>query len=329
MLTQTYGLGQLRIRDTRSASGRKGRLNKSTRRALVEQDHEYTFSFAGPLNSGDLEASVSDSHLANRSLFLPILPPYASFNRPLPCTVNSAAWPCSSAHGVSGTIAVLSPFRFGLMSMFRLKRRISETERGSTSSPIAMPHSAFRFLLLLSALSATFSSPAGLEARAAADNTVYVTSTDKFCMIMPRTPHTNIGDSEHPGGMQSYCSPNGRYDSSQGKLPAQFWRNVAFKSGTGKKGGRYAQLTGCIRPELLDRLNPRDSGGQYDSSGGAGGRGNPQGSVCLGYKHYVELVEPAGPRACIKCCDDPTDCPTNKDTQGCPAVIPGNYFNCG
>ncbi|KAF7377966.1 Allergen protein [Mycena sanguinolenta] len=191
-----------------------------------------------------------------------------------------------------------------------------------------MPHSAFR-IFLLSALSATLSSAAGLEARAAADNTVYVTSTDKFCMIMPRTPHTNIGDSEHPGGMQSYCSPNGRYDSSQGELPAQFWSNVAFKSGSGKNGKRYAQLTGCIQPELLDRLNPDDSGGQYDSSGGAGGTGNPQGSVCLGYQHYVELVEPAGPRACIKCCDDPTDCPTNKDTQGCPDVIPGNYFNCG
>lgn len=30
------------------------------------------------------------------------------------------------------------------------------------------------------------------------------------------------------------------------------------------------------------------------------------------YNHYVELVEPAGRRACIKCCDDPSDCPVNK-----------------
>ena len=80
-------------------------------------------------------------------------------------------------------------------------------------------------------------------------------------------------------------------------------------------------VTGCIRPSHLSRLNPNDAGGQYDSSGGAGGKGNPQGSQCLGnpqgsqclgYKHYVELVEPAGPRACIKCCDDPADCPTNQ-----------------
>ncbi|KAF7368805.1 Allergen protein [Mycena venus] len=187
-------------------------------------------------------------------------------------------------------------------------------------------------VLLLSVLSAVLASPAGLDAlqpRAAADNTVSVKSADNFCMIMPRNPHTNIGDSEHPGGMKTYCSASGHFDPSQGLIPGGFWRNVAFKTGSGKKGGRYAQLTGCIHPEAVDRLNPRDSGGQYDSSGGAGGRGNPQGSACLGYNHYVELVEPAGPRACIKCCDDPADCPTNKDTQGCPAVIPGNYFNCG
>ncbi|KAI0027945.1 hypothetical protein K488DRAFT_60013 [Vararia minispora EC-137] len=182
----------------------------------------------------------------------------------------------------------------------------------------------------LSVFSLSAATPAQLlEARQDVTNIVYVTDANTFCMIMPKNPHTNIGDSEQPGGTKTYCSPNGRYSSQQGQLPPDFWSNVAFKTGNGRNGGRYAQLTGCIRPEKLSRLNPSDAGGQYDSSGGAGGRGNPQGSVCLGYNHYVELVEPAGPRACIKCCDDPADCPTNKDTQGCPAVISGNYFNCG
>ncbi|KAF8333883.1 hypothetical protein F5887DRAFT_1273621 [Amanita rubescens] len=143
------------------------------------------------------------------------------------------------------------------------------------------------------------------------DNIVYVTNANKFCQ-----PHTDIGVSEQPGGTKTYCSPAGRYS------------NVEFKSGRSSTGGRYAQLTGCIRPGHLSRLNVNDVGGQYDSSGGLGGRGNPRDSVCLGYNHYVELVEPAGPRACIKCCDDPRDCPVNKDTQGCPQVIKGNYFDC-
>ena len=168
------------------------------------------------------------------------------------------------------------------------------------------------------------------QKRATNDNIVYVTDANKFCMIMPRDPHTNIGDSEHPGGMKTYCSPAGRFDNPlQGQLPADFWSNVEFKSGISGRGARYAQLTGCIRPEKLSRLNPNDGGGQYDSSGGAGGRGNPEGSVCLGYKHYVELVEPADKRACIKCCDNYDDCPLHLDTSGCPRVIQGNYFNCG
>ncbi|KAG5634296.1 hypothetical protein H0H81_002502 [Sphagnurus paluster] len=146
---------------------------------------------------------------------------------------------------------------------------------------------------------------------------------------MPRTAHTNVGDSEHPGGMMTYCTAAARYSTLQGELSADFWRNFEFKAGAGVNGGRYAQLTGCIRPETVDRLNVQDFGGQYDSSGGVGGQGNPQGSKCMGYNHYVELVEPAGPRGCIKCCDDPADCPVDRDTLGCPRVIPGNYFNCG
>ncbi|TFK27847.1 hypothetical protein FA15DRAFT_666082, partial [Coprinopsis marcescibilis] len=186
----------------------------------------------------------------------------------------------------------------------------------------------FGLALVLSTALVALGSPAHLAARAAADNTVYVTDAQTFCMIMPRDPHTNIGDSEHPGGMKTYCSPNGKYDPSQGTLAPNFWSNVEFKTGFSSRGARYAQLTGCIRPETLDRLNVNDGGGQYDSSGGAGGQGNPAGSVCLGYNHYVELVEPADRRACIKCCDNYDDCPLDRDTSGCPSVISGNYFNC-
>ena len=56
-------------------------------------------------------------------------------------------------------------------------------------------------------------------------------------------PHTNIGDSEHPGGMKTYCTPAGRYDSRQGQLPGDFWSNVEFKTGKGTNGGRVAQRT--------------------------------------------------------------------------------------
>ena len=46
---------------------------------------------------------------------------------------------------------------------------------------------------------------------------------------------------------------------------------------------------------------------------------------CLGYSSYVELVEPAGNRACIRCCYDPSDCDVSQDEAGCETVIPGKY----
>ncbi|XP_006458991.1 hypothetical protein AGABI2DRAFT_200889 [Agaricus bisporus var. bisporus H97] len=161
-----------------------------------------------------------------------------------------------------------------------------------------------------------------------ADNTVKVVGPEDYCLVMPRDPHTNIGDSEYPGGTQVFCSSIARSADEQGLLPDNFWENVELHADQGVNGGKYVQLTGCIRPSLIDRLNPLDEGGQYDSSGGREGRGNPRDSVCVGYNHYVELVEPALNRSCIRCCEDFDDCVVSKDTKGCPAVIPGNYFNC-
>ncbi|KAF8960059.1 hypothetical protein BDZ97DRAFT_1835279, partial [Flammula alnicola] len=101
-------------------------------------------------------------------------------------------------------------------------------------------------ILCLSLLSAfATASPAvdvqELHSRQAVDNIVYVTDANTFCMIMPRNPHTNIGDSEYPGGMKTYCSPAGRYSSLQGQLPPDFWSNVQFQTGYSSRGARFAQ----------------------------------------------------------------------------------------
>jgi hypothetical protein len=48
-------------------------------------------------------------------------------------------------------------------------------------------------------------------------------------------------------------------------------------------------VTGCIDPSTLDRINSDDDGGQYDSSGGSFGNGNPQGSACLGFGIFLPL----------------------------------------
>ena len=98
--------------------------------------------------------------------------------------------------------------------------------------------------------------------------------------------------------MISYCSAAAEYSEAQ-VLSSDFWSDVKYAEGNGVNGLRYAQrmcsalspffadedetVTGCIRPETLDRIRPDDAGGQYDSSGGTNGEGNPAGSVCRGY----------------------------------------------
>ncbi|KAG9076074.1 hypothetical protein FRC06_009727 [Ceratobasidium sp. 370] len=179
-------------------------------------------------------------------------------------------------------------------------------------------------LLALSAASLAFATP--LESRAAPDYTVKISSTSNFCLILPRKAGMTVGDSESSRAqMQSFCSPSGKTSSAQGSLPSNFWSKVTYKTGTGKNGKKYKQLTGRLTGGW-SHLNWKDGGGQYDSNGGAGGKGNPSGSVCSGdYPIYVELVEPDVKRACIRCCQDKADCITTKDTAGCPAVIPGTY----
>ncbi|KAG8918264.1 hypothetical protein FRC02_002495 [Tulasnella sp. 418] len=77
-----------------------------------------------------------------------------------------------------------------------------------------------------------------LEPRVSLTNMVRINSAKDYCLIVPKNKRTNIGDSEHPGGMTTYCSkPQG----GQGKLPSNFWKNVAYKKGKGKTGKAYVQ----------------------------------------------------------------------------------------
>ncbi|EGG07858.1 uncharacterized protein MELLADRAFT_74588 [Melampsora larici-populina 98AG31] len=152
--------------------------------------------------------------------------------------------------------------------------------------------------------------------------TVSIVDKNNFCLVVPKDAHTNIGDSEYPGGEAVWCQGQGQGGS--GTFNGPFWSQVEVARP--KQG--VVQMTGCININSSDRFNANDGGGQYDSNGGDGGRGNPAGSVCKQYPVYVELIEPAANRACIRCCQNAADCDVSRDTSGCPSVIPGNYFGC-
>ncbi|KAI7944619.1 hypothetical protein MJO28_010314 [Puccinia striiformis f. sp. tritici] len=155
---------------------------------------------------------------------------------------------------------------------------------------------------------------------------VKIGTKDDFCLVVPKDQFTNIGDSERPGGEAVWCQDsNSKTSPSAGVFNGKFWTDVEIS--TPKDG--VIQMTGCINVNTCDRLNPNDAGGQYDSNGGADGRGNPANSYCANYHTYVQLIEPAGNRACIRCCQNAADCNLSNDERGCPIVVPGNYFTCG
>ena len=67
---------------------------------------------------------------------------------------------------------------------------------------------------------------------------------DIFPFFSNRDAHTNVGDSEHPGGMTSYCSAKAKYSDEQGEFAPNFWSNVAYTTGEGS--GSYVQRMSFI-----------------------------------------------------------------------------------
>ncbi|EAU86645.1 hypothetical protein CC1G_07303 [Coprinopsis cinerea okayama7 len=74
------------------------------------------------------------------------------------------------------------------------------------------------------------------------DNMVSINGPDNYCLIVPKTEYTDVGESEFPGGTTTYCSPLARYDlNAQGELPQEFWTSVDYTTGSGVNGVRYTQ----------------------------------------------------------------------------------------
>jgi len=184
---------------------------------------------------------------------------------------------------------------------------------------------------LLPLVSAAPSAPNIYAYKYSPSNIVAVNGLDNMCLIAPKDPHTDIGVAEG-SGTKTYCTTKGRFNNAdQGRLPDDFFKpGEAFYKVSGTAGkNQIHQITGCINASHLSRLNPSDEGGQFDSSG-QGNNGVPHDSFCIlpgtnkrGF--YVQLIEPAENRFCIRCCESNSDCNHTNDTKGCPVAIPGKY----
>ena len=139
---------------------------------------------------------------------------------------------------------------------------------------------------------------------------VYVLSETDFCSFLPREPGENIGESEDDA--IPFCTKSNPDTPGVNIFPSGFIKSANFAKGDG-----FVQITGTIHREKYD-LKKSDGGGQYDTKA-------PNGASCVGFKKFVNLIEPDDEIFCIRCCTDPKKCDTGRSTDGCKSIIRGDY----
>jgi len=174
--------------------------------------------------------------------------------------------------------------------------------------------------------------PPDLSLRAQADKLfVALDGSDKYCMILPREISKSPSGAPVVKGDKTFCTAGFGTPKKHGTAPNNLWAFKVFKHGK-KKGHRFAQITGCLNkglPPPFSDLNVElptvAPDVRFDSNGG----GHPRGSLCIGYKNYVQILNPNNNgQACLKCCDDPKGCSDTTDPSkqhDCNSVVRGTY----
>lgn len=119
--------------------------------------------------------------------------------------------------------------------------------------------------------------------------TMQVIDATNFCTFLPPpdSPNQNIAETEYMANVQ--CMGNTPKATRVKQLPDGFIQSAHFVA-----TDDYVQITGQIDPTKAG-LDPNDEGGQYDIA-------MPREAICVGWKHFVNLIEPAGRTYCIRCC---------------------------
>jgi hypothetical protein len=153
-----------------------------------------------------------------------------------------------------------------------------------------------------------------LIAVAAADPTTLVAihEGERFCILLPPNPGSNIADSLEES--VSYCSSPTAQVRHAKELPSGFIKTAQYLQTTDL---RFSEVRGTFDPAAFS-LSTSDQGGMasYKLSNGA---------RCLGYRYFIQFVEPNEGVFCIRCCHNKDECPTDKADKGCKDVIPGAY----
>ena len=139
---------------------------------------------------------------------------------------------------------------------------------------------------------------------------------ERFCILLPPTSGTDVADvADSLKKSVSYCtSPTAQVRHAK-ELPSGFLKTANYFEPADLS---YSQVTGTFDPAAFS-LTTSDEGGMASPK-------LPSGASCLGFRYFIQFVEPNEGVYCIRCCHKKSDCPTNKAHKGCLAVIPGFYY---
>ncbi|KAI9277291.1 hypothetical protein BDA99DRAFT_475296 [Phascolomyces articulosus] len=142
--------------------------------------------------------------------------------------------------------------------------------------------------------------------------TLEIKDAQNFCTFLPPADSTdrNIASTEYIA--HAYCIGNTPQAMAAGQISDGFIQSAHYVA-----TDDYVQVTGQIDP-VKGNLNATDEGGQYDIV-------MPKGAVCQGWKHFVNLIEPAGRTYCLRCCHSKEHCNRGISEKGCAHIIPGDY----
>ncbi|KAK3815453.1 MAG: hypothetical protein J3Q66DRAFT_402416 [Benniella sp.] len=135
---------------------------------------------------------------------------------------------------------------------------------------------------------------------------------ERFCILLPRTPGSDIA--ENLDNSVSYCSSSTAQVRHGKALPSGFVKTAHYYEPADRL---YSQVTGRFDPAAFS-LSTSDSGGMASHK-------LPGRPSCVGFRYFIQFVEPNQGVYCIRCCHTNSNCPTDKGDQGCRVVIPGDY----
>ncbi|KAF9921772.1 hypothetical protein BGZ65_010076 [Modicella reniformis] len=135
-------------------------------------------------------------------------------------------------------------------------------------------------------------------------------SADSYCFFLPPELGGDIAANEDRA--IAFCNKANSRAPGAKIFPSGFVLSAHWATGPS-----WVQITGQIDP-VQYALSPCDTGGQYDIKA-------PIGATCVGYKYFVNVIEPELGVYGMRCCQEKADCDVNHSTYGVKRIYGEQY----